>query len=89
MITLKMTVSDTHVAPTVYPIPQTTTDDSNAVFPSRPSIDGRARLDGQLWKIARLTPVYLRFCPSICDYGHAQSVIKPFGKQVNNTLKVY
>ena len=40
------------------------------VFPTRPSLDGRARLDGRLWKIACLTPVFLRFCPSICDFGH-------------------
>ena len=25
----------------------------------------------------------------ICDFGHIQSAIKPFGKQVNNALKVY
>ena len=31
---------------------------------------GRARLDGHLWKIAHLTPVFLWFCPSICDFGH-------------------
>ena len=41
-----------------------------AVFPTRPSLDGRARLDGRLGKIARLTPVFLWFCPSICDFGH-------------------
>ena len=29
------------------------------VFPTRPSLDGRARLDGRLGKIARLTPVFL------------------------------
>ena len=40
------------------------------VFPTRPSLDGRARLDGRLGKIARLTPVFLWFCPSICDFGH-------------------
>ena len=34
------------------------------VFPTRPSLDGR------LGKIARLTPVFLWFCPSICDFGH-------------------
>ena len=30
-----------------------------AVCPSGPSMDGRARLDGRLWKIARLKPVFL------------------------------
>ena len=34
------------------------------VCQSRPSIDGFARLDGHLGKIARLTPVFLQFCPS-------------------------
>ena len=34
------------------------------VFPTRLSLDGR------LWKIARLTPVFLWFCPSICNFGH-------------------
>ena len=41
-----------------------------AVFPIRPSLDGRARPDGRLGKIARLTPLFLWFCPSICDFGH-------------------
>ena len=44
------------------------------VCPSGPSMDGRARLDGRLWKIARLKPVFLWFCPSICDFGHVQRV---------------
>ena len=40
------------------------------VFPTRPSLDERARPDGRLGKIARPTPVFLWFCPSICDFGH-------------------
>ena len=31
----------------------------SAVCPSGPSMDGRARLDGRLWKIARLKLVFL------------------------------
>ena len=31
----------------------------DAVCPSGPSMDGRARLDGRLWKIARLKHVFL------------------------------
>ena len=38
-----------------------------------------ARLDGRLWKIARLTPAFLWFCPSFCDLVHVQSVIELFG----------
>ena len=40
------------------------------VFPTRPSLNGRARLDRRLGEIARLMPVFLWFCPSICDFGH-------------------
>ena len=52
---------------------------SGAVSPSpvllsRPSKDGFARLDGRFGKIARLTPVFLWFCPSFCDLVHVQSV---------------
>ena len=46
---------------------------------SRPSLDRRARLDRRLWKIARLMPIFLWFCPSICDFVHIQSVIELFG----------
>ena len=31
----------------------------------------------------------LWYCPSICDFGHSQSVIELFGKQVNNALSVH
>ena len=34
-------------------------------------------------------PVFLWLCPSICDFGHIQSVIELFGKQVNNALSVH
>ena len=44
------------------------------VYPSGPSKYVRARLDVRLWKIACLKPVFLWFCPSICDFGHVQSV---------------
>ena len=59
------------------------------MFPSLLPIDGHACLDRRLWKIARLTPVFLWFCPSICDFGHVQSVIELSGKQVNNALSVH
>ena len=36
-----------------------------------------ACLDGRLRKIARLTPVFLRFCLSFCDLVHIQSDIEP------------
>ena len=44
-----------------------------AVCPSDPSKYVRARLD------VRLKPVFLWFCPSICDFVHIQSVIVLFG----------
>ena len=47
---------------------------------SRPSKDGFARLDGRLGKIARLTPVFLQFCPSFCDLVHVQSVSELLSK---------
>ena len=50
------------------------------VLPSRPSKDGFARLDGRLGKIARLTPVFLQFCPSFCDLVHVQSVSELLSK---------
>ena len=53
---------------------------SYAVLLSRPSKDGFARLDGHLWKNARLTPVFLWFCPSSCDLVHVQSVIELLSK---------
>ena len=51
-----------------------------SVCQSRPSIDGFARLDGHLGKIARLTPVFLQFCPSFCDLVHVQSVSELLSK---------
>ena len=51
-----------------------------AVYRSRPSKNGFARLDGHLWKNARLTPVFLWFCSSFCDELHVQSVIELFAK---------
>ena len=33
------------------------------------SSDQSARLYRRLWKIARVKPVFLWFCPSICDFG--------------------
>ena len=56
-----------------------------AVCPSGPSKYVRTRLDERLWKIARLKPVFLCFCPSICDFGHIQRVIVLFGT-VNQCL---
>ena len=53
---------------------------TTAVCQSRPSIDGFARLDGHLGKIARLTPVFLQFCPSFCDLVHVQSVSELLSK---------
>ena len=50
------------------------------VCQSRPSIDGFARLNGHLGKIARLTPVFLQFCPSFCDLVHVQSVSELLSK---------
>ena len=38
------------------------------MFPSLLPIDGHACLDRRLWKIARLTPVFLWFCPSMCVF---------------------
>ena len=29
-----------------------------------------------MWEIARLTPVFLCFCPSICDFVRVQSVLQ-------------
>ena len=40
------------------------------------SSDQSARLYRRLWKIARVKPVFLWFCPSICDFGHIQRVIE-------------
>ena len=54
--------------------------DTGPVLLSRPSKDGFARLDGHLWKNARLTPVFLWFCPSSCDLVHVQSVIELLSK---------
>ena len=51
-----------------------------AVCQSRPSMDGFARLDGHLGKIARLTPVFYQFCPSFCDLVHVQSVSELLSK---------
>ena len=54
--------------------------DAFAVLLSRLSKDGFARLDGRLGKIARLTPVFLQFCPSFCDLVHVQSVSELLSK---------
>ena len=51
-----------------------------AVLLSRPSKDGFARLDGRLGKIARLTPVFLKFCPSFYDLVQVQSVSEMLSK---------
>ena len=35
-----------------------------------PNLSSTPGLDRHLWKNACLTPVFLWFCPSICDFGH-------------------
>ena len=42
------------------------------VLPSRPFLNGHARLNGRLGKFARFLPVFLRFCPFFCDFGDIQ-----------------
>ena len=42
---------------------------SITVYPSGPSKYVRARLDVRLWKMARLKPEFLWFCPSVCEFG--------------------
>ena len=58
------------------------------VLLSRPDKSGRARISGRLWKIARVTPGFLWFCPDFCDLVHVQSVIGLFAKRQNNALSV-
>ena len=45
--------------------------------------------DRILWAIARITPVFVWFCPYFGDLLQAQRVIELFGKQVNNALYVH
>ena len=42
------------------------------VCPSGPSMDGRARLDRHLWKIARIFVIL----PVYCDLWHVQNVVE-------------
>ena len=55
-----------------------------AVWPSRPNKSGRARISGNVGKIARITLRFLSFCPDFCCFVHVQTIIELFAKRHNN-----